>query len=187
MPGGAKVAKISIVPRGMSALGYTLQLPQEERFLNSKEDLEGQIATLLGGRSAEEVVFGEITTGAANDLQRATDIAEQMVGTYGMSDTLGPLAYDKQGGNRFLGNGSNPRRVVSDSTAVAIDREVRSLVDRAHERALAILRGNRGLLEDIAAKILEKEVIEGDELKQLLSSSVMPEDAAFAEPVPVPA
>ncbi|MCP9884234.1 ATP-dependent zinc metalloprotease FtsH [Synechococcus sp. ATX 2A4] len=187
MPGGAKVAKISIVPRGMSALGYTLQLPQEERFLNSKEDLEGQIATLLGGRSAEEVVFGEITTGAANDLQRATDIAEQMVGTYGMSDTLGPLAYDKQGGSRFLGNGGNPRRVVSDATAVAIDREVRSLVDRAHERALAILKGNRGLLEDIAAKILEKEVIEGDELKHLLSSSVMPEDAAFTEPVPVPA
>jgi cell division protease FtsH len=187
MPGGAKVAKISIVPRGMSALGYTLQLPQEERFLSSKEDLEGQIATLLGGRSAEEVVFGEITTGAANDLQRATDIAEQMVGTYGMSDTLGPLAYDKQGGNRFLGNGGNPRRVVSDATAVAIDREVRSLVDRAHERALAILKGNRGLLEDIVAKILEKEVIEGDELKHLLSSSVMPEDASFSEPMPVPA
>ena len=187
MPGGAKVAKISIVPRGMSALGYTLQLPQEERFLSSKEDLEGQIATLLGGRYAEEVVFGEITTGAANDLQRATDIAEQMVGTYGMSDTLGPLAYDKQGGNRFLGNGGNPRRVVSDATAVAIDREVRSLVDRAHERALAILKGNRGLLEDIAAKILEKEVIEGDELKHLLSSSVMPEDASFSEPMPVPA
>ena len=97
MPGGSKVAKISIVPRGMSALGYTLQLPTEERFLNSREDLEGQIATLLGGRSAEEIVFGKITTGAANDLQRATDIAEQMVGTYGMSDTLGPLAYDKQG------------------------------------------------------------------------------------------
>ena len=187
MPGGAKVANISIVPRGMSALGYTLQLPQEERFLSSKEDLEGQIATLLGGRSAEEVVFGEITTGAANDLQRATDIAEQMVGTYGMSDTLGPLAYDKQGGNRFLGNGGNQRRVVSDATAVAIDREVRSLVDRAHERALAILKGNRGLLEDIAAKILEKEVIEGDELKHLLSSSVMPEDASFSEPMPVPA
>ena len=87
MPGGSKVAKISIVPRGMSALGYTLQLPTEERFLNSREDLEGQIATLLGGRSAEEIVFGKITTGAANDLQRATDIAEQMVGTYGMSDT----------------------------------------------------------------------------------------------------
>merc|ERR1711871_807366 len=77
-------------PRGMSALGYTLQLPTEERFLNSKEELKGQIATLLGGRSAEEVVFGKVTTGASNDLQRATDIAEQMVGTYGMSETLGP-------------------------------------------------------------------------------------------------
>ena len=178
MPGGSKVAKISIVPRGMSALGYTLQLPTEERFLNSKQDLEGQIATLLGGRSAEELVFGSITTGAANDLQRATDIAEQMVGTYGMSETLGPLAYDKQGGNRFLGGTSNPRRVVSDATAQAIDKEVRNLVDRAHERALMILRGNRELLESIAEKILEKEVIEGDDLKGLLASSVMPQDAA---------
>jgi cell division protease FtsH len=177
MPGGSKVAKISIVPRGMAALGYTLQLPTEERFLNSKEDLEGQIATLLGGRSAEELVFGEVTTGAANDLQRATDIAEQMVGTYGMSDVLGPLAYDKQGGSRFLGGGNNPRRVVSDATAQAIDKEVRGLVDRAHERALAILRHNRGLLESISQQILEKEVIEGDDLKTLLASSVMPEPA----------
>lgn len=175
MPGGSKVAKISIVPRGMSALGYTLQLPTEERFLNSREDLEGQIATLLGGRSAEEIVFGKITTGAANDLQRATDIAEQMVGTYGMSDTLGPLAYDKQGGGRFLGGGNNPRRTVSDATAQAIDREVRSLVDNAHEQALAILRQNMALLETIAQKILEKEVIEGDDLKEMLAASVMPE------------
>ena len=178
MPGGSKVAKISIVPRGMSALGYTLQLPTEDRFLNSREDLQGQIATLLGGRSAEEVVFGRITTGAANDLQRATDIAEQMVGTYGMSETLGPLAYDKQGGNRFLGQGNNPRRVVSDSTAQAIDKEVRALVDRGHEQALAILNNNRGLLEDIAQRILEKEVIEGDELKELLDRSVNPEPVA---------
>ncbi len=177
MPGGSKVAKISIVPRGMSALGYTLQLPTEERFLNSKEDLEGQIATLLGGRSAEEVVFGAITTGAANDLQRATDIAEQMVGTFGMSSTLGPLAYDKQGGSRFLGGANNPRRAVSDTTAQAIDREVRSLVDRAHDRALSILHHNRDLLERIAQEILDKEVIEGDELKGLLAESVMPEEA----------
>ena len=174
MPGGSKVAKISIVPRGMSALGYTLQLPTEERFLNTREDLEGQIATLLGGRSAEEIVFGKITTGAANDLQRATDIAEQMVGTYGMSETLGPLAYDKQGGGRFLGGGNNPRRTVSDATAQAIDREVRGLVDRAHDQALAILRQNMALLETISQKILEKEVIEGDDLKEMLSASVMP-------------
>ncbi|MEB3307145.1 MAG: ATP-dependent zinc metalloprotease FtsH [Cyanobacteriota bacterium] len=178
MPGGSKVAKISIVPRGMSALGYTLQLPTEERFLNSKEDLEGQIATLLGGRSAEEVVFGGVTTGAANDLQRATDIAEQMVGTFGMSEVLGPLAYDKQGGNRFLGGTNNPRRAVSDTTAQAIDREVRSLVDRAHDRALSILKHNRSLLERISQEILAKEVIEGDELKGLLAESVLPEEAA---------
>ena len=178
MPGGSKVAKISIVPRGMSALGYTLQLPTEERFLNSREELQGQIATLLGGRSAEEVVFGKVTTGASNDLQRATDIAEQMVGTYGMSDTLGPLAYDKQGGGRFLGGGNNPRRTVSDATAQAIDKEVRSLVDNAHDQALAILRQNMALLETISQKILEKEVIEGDELKEMLDASVMPEAIA---------
>jgi len=178
MPGGSKVAKISIVPRGMSALGYTLQLPTEDRFLNSREDLQGQIATLLGGRSAEEVVFSKITTGAANDLQRATDIAEQMVGTFGMSDTLGPLAYDKQGGGRFLGGTNNPRRVVSDATAQAIDKEVRALVDNGHNTALGILNSNRDLLETIAQRILEKEVIEGDELKELPSSSHLPEAVA---------
>ncbi len=175
MPGGSKVAKISIVPRGMSALGYTLQLPTEERFLNSKEELQGQIATLLGGRSAEEIIFGKITTGASNDLQRATDLAEQMVGTYGMSDILGPLAYDKQGGGQFLGGNNNPRRELSDATAQAIDKEVRSLVDDAHEKALNILKNNLSLLEGISQKILEKEVIEGDELIEMLSSSVMPE------------
>jgi len=174
MPGGSKVAKISIVPRGMSALGYTLQLPTEERFLNSKEELKGQIATLLGGRSAEEVVFGKITTGASNDLQRATDIAEQMVGTFGMSDILGPLAYDKQGGGQFLGNGNNPRRSVSDATAQAIDKEVRGLVDDAHETALNILRNNLPLLESISQKILQEEVIEGEDLKTLLAETKLP-------------
>ena len=123
-------------------------------------------------------MFGKITTGASNDLQRATDIAEQMVGTYGMSDTLGPLAYDKQGGGRFLGGGNNPRRTVSDATAQAIDKEVRALVDTAHQQALAILRQNMALLETISQKILEKEVIEGDELKDMLNASVMPEAIA---------
>jgi len=175
VPGGSKVAKISIVPRGMSALGYTLQLPTEDRFLNSKEDLQGQITTLLGGRSAEEIVFGKITTGAANDLQRATDIAEQMVSTYGMSTVLGPLAYDRQTGNRFLGQGNNPRRAVSDATAQSIDREVRQLVDNAHNHALAILESNRESLELISQKILEKEVIEGEELQTLLNQCKAPE------------
>ncbi len=124
------------------------------------------------------MVFGKVTTGASNDLQRATDIAEQMVGTYGMSDTLGPLAYDKQGGGRFLGGGNNPRRTVSDATAQAIDKEVRALVDTAHDQALAILRQNMALLETISQKILEKEVIEGEELKEMLDASVMPEAIA---------
>ena len=101
-----------------------------------------------------------------------------MVGTYGMSETLGPLAYDKQGGGRFLGGGNNPRRTVSDATAQAIDKEVRALVDTAHDQALTILRQNMALLETISQKILEKEVIEGDELKEMLDASVMPEAIA---------
>ncbi|QFZ91036.2 ATP-dependent zinc metalloprotease FtsH4 [Synechococcus elongatus] len=176
MPGGSKVAKISIVPRGMAALGYTLQLPTEDRFLLSAEELKGQIATLLGGRSAEEIIFGSITTGASNDLQRATDVAEQMVTTYGMSQVLGPLAFDKGGGNNFLGGeGMNPRRRVSDETAKAIDAEVKQLVDNGHEQALAILQRNRDLLEEIAQRILDVEVIEGDELQALLQRAELPE------------
>ncbi|NEO85271.1 MAG: ATP-dependent zinc metalloprotease FtsH [Spirulina sp. SIO3F2] len=170
MPGGGKVAKISIVPRGMAALGYTLQMPTEDRFLMSESELRDQIATLLGGRAAEEVVFGSITTGAANDLQRATDLAERMVTTYGMSDILGPLAYEKGGQNNFLGDGGmmNPRRNVSDETAKAIDQEVKDIVEQGHQQALAILRQNRDLLETIAQQILEAEVIEGDQLQGLL-------------------
>ena len=169
-PGSGKVAKISIVPRGMAALGYTLQLPTEDRFLMDEAELRGQIATLLGGRSAEEVVFGSITTGAANDLQRATDLAERMVTTYGMSKILGPLAYEKGQQANFLGDGSmNPRRMVSDETAKAIDAEVKEIVETAHQQALDILKENRDLLEKIAQQILETEVIEGDELQNLLN------------------
>ena len=172
MPGGSKVAKISIVPRGMAALGYTLQLPTEDRFLLNEQELKGQIATLLGGRSAEEIIFGSITTGAANDLQRATDLAEQMVTMYGMSQVLGPMAFDKGGsGPGFLGQEMNPRRRVSDETAQAIDAEVKQLVDEGHEQALAILRRNHDLLETIAQQILTTEVIEGEELQVLLAQA----------------
>ncbi|NJK49451.1 ATP-dependent zinc metalloprotease FtsH [Candidatus Gracilibacteria bacterium] len=170
MPGGGKVAKISIVPRGMAALGYTLQMPTEDRFLLSESEIRDQVATLLGGRAAEEVVFGSITTGAANDLQRATDLAERMVTTYGMSKILGPLAYEKGQQNNFIGDGMmNPRRMVSDDTAKAIDNEVKEIVEGGHQQALAILRQNRELLETIAQKILETEVIEGEELQNLLT------------------
>ncbi|MGF1493365.1 MAG: ATP-dependent zinc metalloprotease FtsH4 [Microcoleaceae cyanobacterium] len=168
-----KIAKISIVPRGMAALGYTLQLPTEDRFLLSAEEIRAEIATLLGGRSAEEVIFGSITTGAANDLQRATDLAERMVTTYGMSRVLGPLAYEKGQQNSFLGDNMmmNPRRNVSDETAKAIDQEVKDIVETAHQTALNILKTNRDLLETIAQKILEVEVIEGQELLELLKQA----------------
>ncbi|MGL5135583.1 MAG: cell division protein FtsH, partial [Planktothrix sp.] len=169
--GQNKVAKISIVPRGMAALGYTLQLPTEDRFLLSEEEIKAEIATLLGGRSAEEVVFGSITTGATNDLQRATDLAERMVTSYGMSKVLGPLAYEKGQQNNFLGDNMmmNPRRYVSDETAKAIDDEVKQLVENAHEIALDILNQNKELMEQIAKQILETEVIEGDNLQHLLN------------------
>lgn len=169
--GGNKVAKISIVPRGMAALGYTLQMPTEDRFLLDDQEIRGEIATLLGGRAAEEVIFGNITTGAANDLQRATDLAERMVTTYGMSKVLGPLAYEKGQGNNFLDAGGmmNPRRMVSDETAKAIDDEVKDIVETAHQTALQILKNNRDLLETISQQILEVEVIEGDTLQNLLN------------------
>lgn len=169
MPGGGRVEKISIVPRGMAALGYTLQLPTEDRFLMDEAELRGQISTLLGGRSAEEIVFGSITTGASNDLQRATDLAERMVTTYGMSKILGPLAYQQGQQAMFLGNeAANPRRMVSEQTAEAIDGEVKGIVETAHEQALDILRQNKDLLETIATQLLETEVIEGEKLHSLL-------------------
>jgi len=178
LEGGGRVAKISIVPRGMAALGYTLQLPTEDRFLLNETELRHQIATLLGGRSAEEIVFNSITTGAANDLQRATDLAERMVTTYGMSKVLGPLAYERGQANSFLGEGvMNPRRNVSDATAKAIDQEVRELVEAGHEQALAILRANRELLEAIAQQILEQEVIEGEALQKLLAQVKLPAES----------
>ncbi|NJR54292.1 MAG: ATP-dependent zinc metalloprotease FtsH [Acaryochloris sp. CRU_2_0] len=169
MTGTEQVEKISIVPRGMAALGYTLQVPTEDRFLLNEAELRGQIATLLGGRAAEEVIFGSITTGASNDLQRATDLAEQMVTSYGMSEVLGPLAYDKGQQNNFLGGGMNARRIVSNETAKAIDKEVKDIVETAHQQALSILKENKPLLEVIAEQLLDSEVIEGDHLRELLA------------------
>ena len=182
--GSGNVEKISIVPRGMAALGYTLQLPTEDRFLKDEAELRSEIATLLGGRSAEEIIFGSITTGASNDLQRATDLAERMVTSYGMSKVLGPLAYQQGQQAMFLGNGSpNPRRSVSEETARTIDSEVKEIVEGAHETALAILNQNRDLLETITAQLLETEVIEGEKLYSLLGQ-VKPLNQ-LAEPVAV--
>lgn len=170
MPGTDRVEKISIVPRGMAALGYTLQLPTEDRFLRDEAELKGQIATLLGGRAAEELIFGSVTTGASNDLQRATDMAEQMVTTYGMSKVLGPLAYERGQKNAFLENGMpNARRPLSEQTAQAIDEEVKALVEAGHQKALRILTENRDLLETLATQLLEEEVIEGSPLRDMLN------------------
>jgi cell division protease FtsH len=179
VPGSGRVEKISIVPRGMAALGYTLQLPTEDRFLLNEEELRGEIATLLGGRSAEEIIFGTITTGASNDLQRATDLAERMVTSYGMSKVLGPLAYQQSGQSMYLNNGGSPRRPMSEETAQAIDREVKSIVEEAHQQAISILRTNGDLLETITQQLLETEVIEGEVLYQLLAQ-VKNESAAIA-------
>jgi cell division protease FtsH len=180
--GSDRVEKISIVPRGMAALGYTLQLPTEDRFLKDETELRGEIATLLGGRSAEEIVFGNITTGASNDLQRATDLAERMVTTFGMSKVLGPLAYQQGQQSMFLGNGgSNPRRTVSEETSRAIDREVKEIIEEAHRQALDLLNNNRDLLETITAQLLETEVIEGEVLYGLLKQvRTTPEPAEAA-------
>jgi cell division protease FtsH len=170
MPGSGRIEKISIVSRGMAALGYTLQLPTEDRFLLDEAELRGQIATLLGGRSAEEVVFNSITTGASNDLQRATDLAEQMVTTFGMSQVLGPLAYQQGARPMFLGDGMpNPRRAMSEETAQAIDREVKDIVETAHQQAVETIKHNRDLLETITMQLLETEAIEGEKLHRLLS------------------
>ena len=180
MPGSGKVEKISIIPRGMAALGYTLKLPTEDRFLMDEAEIRGEIATLLGGRAAEEIIFNSITTGASNDLQRATDLAERMVTSYGMSKVLGPLAYDKGQQSMFLGDGMpNSRRGVSEQTAEAIDQEVKGIVDTAHQQALDILQHNKDLLDSISIKLLETEVIEGEVLYSLLAQvRRIPEKAA---------
>ena len=168
MPGAGVVEKISIVPRGVGALGYTLQLPEEDRFLMIEDEIRGRIATLLGGRSAEELIFGKVSTGASDDIQKATDLSERFVTLYGMSDQLGPIAFEKTQ-QQFLQGFTNPRRQVSDKIAEEIDREVKEIVDGAHHIALAILEQNRELLEETAQTLLEKEILEGDELQEQLS------------------
>jgi len=151
-------------------LGYTLKLPTEDRFLTDELEFREQIAMLLGGRAAEEIVFGNVTNGASNDMERATAIAEQRVTAYGMSKVLGPLSYENGHQQNFLGkNGTNPRRMVSDETTKAIDDEVKEIVEAGYQQALAILNNNRDLLEAIAGRILETEVIEGEELENLLN------------------
>jgi cell division protease FtsH len=172
MPGSNRVTKISIVPRGLGALGYTLQMPESDRFLMLEDELRGQLATLLGGRAAEEVVFGKVSTGASDDIQKATDLAERAVTQYGMSASLGPVAFAKASA-QFLDGGSD-RRTTSPGVATEIDREVKQLLDDARSLALEILRLNRGLLESATQTLLETEVLDGERLKALLAQAQAP-------------
>lgn len=173
MPGNSKVSKISIVPRGLGALGYTLQTPESDRFLLLEDELRGQLATLLGGRSAEEIVLSRVSTGASDDIQKATDLAERAVTQYGMSATLGPVAFAKNGA-QFL-DGDSTRRAISAEVASEIDRQVKQTIDQAHEMAIAILKLNRELLESTTQILLEKEVLEGETLQAILSQVKAPE------------
>ncbi|NJM46969.1 MAG: ATP-dependent zinc metalloprotease FtsH [Alkalinema sp. RU_4_3] len=175
MPGGGKVSKISIVPRGLGALGYTLQTPEEDRFLMLEDELRGRIATLLGGRSAEEVVFGKVSTGASDDIQKATDLAERAITLYGMG-SLGPIAFEKQQA-QFL-DGGTTRRTVSGEVAAEIDRLVKQTIDQAHHQAQMILRHNRDLLESTTEILLETEVLEGEQLRSILAQVQAPEGFA---------
>jgi cell division protease FtsH len=170
-PGADPVHKISMVQRGIAALGYTQQLPTEDRYLVSKAELQVRLDVLLGGRVAEELVFGEISTGAHNDLTRATDIARSMVKEFGMSETLGPVAFDKPRRSPFLGGDAlfDGRAEYSDETARAIDREVRTILEASQERVRHLLRANRHVLETVARRLLEEEVIEGADLKRMIA------------------
>jgi len=166
--GSDPVHKISIIPRGHMALGYTLQLPEEDRFLISKQELSNRITILLGGRVAEMVRFGDVTTGASNDLERATQTARQMVTQFGMSDRLGLVTLGRKQHEVFLGRDIMEDRNYSEEIAYAIDQEVRSIIDDCYLQAKTILTENRETLEKITTLLLEKEVLEGDELDELL-------------------
>ncbi len=170
VPTGQPVHKISIIPRGVSALGFTLQLPIEEKFLSTEDELKDQIAILMGGRIAEETILGSISTGAQNDLEKASDIARNMVCYLGMSKKLGPLTYGKQQRMQFLETDVAEYRNYSDETARLIDTEIMALVTEGESRAKKIINENKSALDKLANLLLEKEVINREEMVQLLKT-----------------
>jgi cell division protease FtsH len=164
------IHKVSIIPRGVGALGYTIQRPTEDRFVMTREELENKMATLLGGRAAEQVVFGHLSTGAADDLRKVTDIARSMVTKYGMSEKLGSVAYDRDQ-RSFLGGAEIPmlrEQEYAENTAAVIDDEVRKLVQSAMDRAIGILQEKRNILERSARRLLEKETLDEGDLAELI-------------------
>ncbi|RMF88460.1 MAG: ATP-dependent metallopeptidase FtsH/Yme1/Tma family protein [Nitrospirae bacterium] len=167
IPGADPVHKVSIIPRGM-ALGVTQQLPEEDRYTKDQEELEASIAILMGGRSAEELQFGHVTTGASNDIERATQLARRMVCDWGMSEALGPLSFGKNEEQIFLGREIAQHRDYSEETARRIDEEVRGIVMRGYERARNLLRENFDALKRLAETLLERETLEGEEIDAIL-------------------
>ena len=184
LPGVDPVHKVSIIPRGVGALGYTIQRPTEDRFLMTREELENKMSVLLGGRAAELTVFGHLSTGAADDLRKVTDIARSMVTRYGMSETLGSVAYDRDP-RTFLTGPDLPlpprEQDYAEQTAAAIDTEVRAIVQSAMERALGILRERRDVLERCARRLLEKETLDEHELSELIGPPAGPGVRVAAE------
>ncbi|RMF68915.1 MAG: cell division protein FtsH, partial [Calditrichaeota bacterium] len=168
------VHRVSIIPRGVTALGYTLQLPTEDRYLMTKTELLHRLQVLLGGRVAEEVVFKEVSTGAQNDLERATAIARSMVTEYGMSEKLGPLSYAKEKRPMFLGANLDGGNTYSEKVSAEIDLEVRQIVEDAYKKVKALLLAKRDKLEALTQMLREKEVVEGEELARLLAEEDKP-------------
>jgi cell division protease FtsH len=168
LPGTDPVQKISIVPRGIAALGYTMQVPTEDRFLMRKTELLNKIATLLGGRAAEEIIFGDISTGAHNDLAKATDIARSMVKEYGMSGSVGQVFFARERRPLFLETGMQGGGEYSEATAQMIDKEIGEVISTQYGKAIEILRDKRDVLDKASVVLLEKEKIEGKDLKELM-------------------
>ncbi|HEB78816.1 MAG TPA: ATP-dependent zinc metalloprotease FtsH, partial [Methylothermaceae bacterium] len=171
VPTGEPVHKVSIIPRGVGALGYTLQLPVEEKFLATEQELKDQLAILLGGRSAEEIIYGDVSTGAQNDLEKASEIARNMVCYLGMSKKLGPGTWGQRQQLAFLEGVAQEIKNYSEQTARLIDAEVKELLDEAHERARTILEQRRKALDTLAKTLQEKEVLSGDEVKAIIRAS----------------
>jgi cell division protease FtsH len=171
------VSKVTIVSRGM-ALGYTMSLPQEDRYLHSKTEFDDKIAGMLGGHVAEELVFSDTTTGASNDIEKATSLARAMVTQYGMSEKLGPLTFGKKEEMIFLGREISEQRNYSDEVAAKIDAEVREIIDRAYARAKEALTAQRKVLDRLADLLVEKETIEGDEFEALFEGILPPRGTA---------
>jgi cell division protease FtsH len=167
-----KVKKISIIPRGVAALGYTLQLPTEDRYMMTREELKDRISVLLGGRIAEEIIFDEVSTGAQNDLEKASDIARRMVKYYGMSDKLGIVTFEPENKPAFMGWGMGSSKEYSEETAREIDIEVKKIIDDAYAKTRELLEKHKPMLIKLSKILMEKEVIDEEELKKILNEEI---------------